>query len=54
MPLILSDELGWSRGLLWKAWLCFSIVWAVGIFVVMFASLLRAFHRSLRDWRNGR
>jgi hypothetical protein len=53
LPLMASDELGWTRSLLWKAWMCLSIAWAVFIFGVMFAGLLRAFRRSLRDGRNG-
>lgn len=53
LPLMVSDQLGWTRGFLWKAWMCLSIAWAMVIFGVMFASLWRAFRRSLRDWRNG-
>ena len=49
----LASELGWVRGSVWDALFYLSVVWAIGIFAVMFASLWRAFRRSLRDWRNG-
>ena len=53
LPLIVSDELGWHRNVLWYAWMWLTIVWAVSIYGVVFVSLCRAFRRSLRDWRNG-
>jgi hypothetical protein len=53
LPLLVSDKLGWSRGVLWTAWMGLSIVWAIVIFSIMFASLWRGFRRSVRDWRNG-
>ena len=53
LPMIVSDELGWDRSVLWSAWMALTIVWAGSIFGVMFVSFWRAFRRSIRDWRNG-
>lgn len=53
IPLMVSDKLGWERGLVWKTWMCLSIAWAGGIMIVMFAGLWRAIRRSVRNQRKG-
>ena len=47
VPVMASDQLGWSRGVLWHAWFWFSGVWAVAVVAVGFVSYWRAFRRSL-------
>lgn len=51
VPVIVSDELGWSRGVLWHLWCWLSVIWALAIIGVGFASYWRAFRRSLRGKR---
>ena len=47
VPVMISDQLGWGRGLLWQAWFWLSTVWAVAIVGIAFVSYWRAFRRSL-------
>jgi len=48
VPVLISDEIGWSRGVLWYAWFWLSVVWAILVIGVGFAAYWRAFRRSLR------
>lgn len=50
-PVMASDQMGWTRSDLWHAWFWLSVVWAVAIVGVGFATLLRAFRRSLHRKR---
>ena len=36
VPVMVSDELGWSRGVLWHMWCWLSVVWALVIVGVGF------------------
>jgi hypothetical protein len=47
VPVMISDQLGWRRGLLWHTWFSIRAVWAVVIVGAGFASYWRAFRRSL-------
>lgn len=47
VPVMISDELGLSRGLLWHVWFWLSSFWAVVIIGIGFASYWRALRRSL-------
>ena len=47
-PVMISDQLGWSRGTLWHAWFWVSVVWAISIIALGFAAYWRAFWRSFR------
>ncbi|MGB3740076.1 MAG: hypothetical protein WA948_12090 [Pontixanthobacter sp.] len=51
VPVIVSDQLGWSRGALWHMWWWLSVIWAVVIIGIGFASYWRAFRSSLRKKR---
>ena len=53
IPLIVSDKLGWTRGILWKVWGVLSIVWYIVIAGLLMVSMGRAFWRAVRDRRNG-
>jgi hypothetical protein len=48
VPVMVSDKLGWSRGALWHLWFWISVIWAITIVGIGFASYWRAFRRSLR------
>ena len=48
VPVMVSDELGWSRGVLWHVWSCLSVIWALAVFGVGFASYWRTFRKSVR------
>ena len=48
IPVMISDQLGWSRGTLWHAWFWVSVVWAISIIGLGFAAYWRAFRRSFR------
>ena len=48
VPIIVSDQAGWSRGTLWHAWFWVSVVWAIAILALGFAGYWRAFRRSFR------
>lgn len=48
VPVMIFDQLGWSRGTLWHAWLWVSVVWAISIIGLGFAAYWRAFRRSFR------
>ena len=50
-PVMVSDQIGWQRGILWHIWFWISIAWAVAIFVIGLASYWRAFVRSIRRKR---
>ena len=45
---MVSDQLGWSRGVLWHMWCWLSVVWALVIVGVGFASYWRAYRKCLR------
>ena len=47
-PVMVSDQLGWSRGVLWHMWWWISVIWALTIIGIGAASYWRAFRRSLR------
>ena len=47
VPVVVSDQLGWSRGDLWHMWWWLSVIWALAIIGIAFASYWRAFRRSL-------
>ena len=47
VPLMISDELGLSRGWLWHGWCWLSVLWAVVILGIGFVSYWRALRRSL-------
>ena len=49
VPVMVSDKLGWSRGVLWHMWWWLSVIWALAIIGIGFASYWRAFRRSLRQ-----
>lgn len=46
IPVIISDQLGWSRGALWHAWFWVSVVWAISIIGLGFAAYWRAFRKK--------
>jgi hypothetical protein len=48
LPVMVSDQLGWSRGVLWHAWFWLSVTWAAAVAGIGFASYWRALRRSLR------
>ena len=48
---IISDQLGWSRGVIWHTWFWLSVAWALAIFAIGFAVLWRALLRSLERKR---
>ena len=48
VPVMVSDQLGWSRGGLWHTGWWLSVIWALAIIGIGFASYWRAFRRSLR------
>lgn len=48
VPIVISDEAGWSRGALWYGWFWVSVVWAVTILGFNLAVYLRALFRSIR------
>lgn len=47
LPVMFSDQLGWSRGLLWHVWFWLSAIWAVAIVVTGLVAYFRAIRRSL-------
>lgn len=47
VPLIVFDEIGWSREVIWHVWFGLSIIWAAVIVGIGFAPYWRAFRRSL-------
>jgi len=47
LPIMLSDQLGWSRGLMWHAWFWLSVAWAVGVSSI----LLIVYWRTIRGPR---
>lgn len=47
LPVMISDQLGWSRSTLWHIWLWLSVFWAVAIIGIGFASYWRTLRRSL-------
>ena len=49
VPVMASDQLGWSRGTLWHAWFWVSVVWAVFVGGLGFAAYWRALRRSFRE-----
>ena len=51
VPVMVSDELGWSRSVLWHLWFWLSVVWALAILGIGFAPYWRALRRSLRRKR---
>ena len=48
VPVMISDQMGWSRGTLWHAWFWLSVVWAISIAGISFAAYWRALRRSLQ------
>lgn len=48
VPVMVSDQLGWSRGVLWHMWWWLSVIWALAVVGTGVASYWRAFRRSLR------
>ena len=48
VPVMVSDQLGWSRGTLWHAWFWVSVVWAIFVIGLGFAAYWRALRRSFR------
>ena len=48
VPVMISDEFGWSRNLLWHVWFWLSAVWAIYIFGIGIAAYWRALRRSIR------
>lgn len=48
LPVMLSDQLGWSRNTLWHVWFWLSIAWAVGVLCISIAAYWRAIRRSTR------
>lgn len=48
LPIIFSDKIGWSRGVMWQAWCWLSIAWAVGVIGINFAAYVRAFRQLSR------
>lgn len=53
-PLIIFDELGLPRGLVWWTWLWLCAGWGLFVFGVMFVGLWAAFRRSVGLKRNDR
>ena len=49
VPLIISDQLGWSHGTLWNIWFWISVLWAITVFAFGLVGYLLALRRSLRD-----
>ena len=47
LPLIISDEVGWLRGMIWHGWFWLSVSWAVVLLGICLVSYWRAFRRSL-------
>ncbi|WP_264592286.1 hypothetical protein [Sphingobium sp. B10D7B] len=47
VPIMISDELGWSRGIIWYAWFGLSVAWALVVVGINVTSYLRALRRSL-------
>jgi hypothetical protein len=48
LPVIISDQIGWSRGTVWYAWFWLSVVWAILIFGVGLVAYWRSLRRSFR------
>lgn len=48
VPVMVSDQIGWQRGILWHIWFGISVAWAAAIFVIGLAPYWRAFVRSIR------
>ena len=48
IPVMVSDQLGWTRGFLWHAWFWLSAGWAVFIVTINVVTYWRAFRKSLR------
>lgn len=48
LPIIVSDQLGWSRNAIWYVGLGLSAVWAIGVSGVLLAVYWRAIRRSIR------
>ncbi len=46
VPVVISDQLGWTRGFLWHACFWFGVVWAVAVVGIGFAPYWRALRRS--------
>lgn len=44
-PLMLSDELGWPRGIAWYGWACVTVGWAVVVVGWGFAAYWRHFRQ---------
>lgn len=51
VPVIVSDTLGWERGMVWNIWFWISVVWAATVFTVGLATYWRAFVQSIRRKR---
>jgi hypothetical protein len=47
VPLMISDQVGWSRSLLWEGWFWLSVIWAAIVVGIGLASYWRALRRSL-------
>lgn len=50
-PVLVSDQIGLERGILWHAWFWISATWAVVIIGIALASYWRALRRSMRRKR---
>lgn len=48
---MISDQIGWPRGVLWHVWFWLSAIWAICLVVIGFAAKGRALRRSLRRKR---
>lgn len=51
VPLLIADQLGWERGVLWLGWFWISAAWAAVALGRGFAAYWRALRRSLRRKR---
>ena len=49
--LMISDELGWSRGAVWHGWFWLCATWAVFVLTNGFAAMWRALRRSTQRKR---
>lgn len=46
LPILLSDQLGWPRGILWHGWFWLSVAWAIGVVGILFIAYWRTLRRS--------
>jgi len=46
VPLLVSDEIGWPRGMIWWGWFWLGLSWALIIIAISLASYWRAFWSS--------